>query len=127
MADAVLDASALLAVLLEEPGAGDVARVLPRALVSTVNYAEVISKLIDLGFAPEIAVDQVSLPSMRVVALDEATAVVAARLRAQTCALGLSLGDRACLALAKSRGLPVITADRAWAAVDVGVEIVLIR
>jgi ribonuclease VapC len=126
MADAVLDASAVLAVVLGECGA-DRVWALPEALISAVNYAEVVSKLIDLGVPPEVAVVRVAQLAAEVAPMDEAAAFGAALLRATTRARGLSLGDRACLALAKARGLPAVTADRAWASVDAGVEIVLIR
>ena len=126
MAGAVLDASAALAVVLGEPGADKVSA-LPQALISAVNYAEVVTKLIDLGIPSKIAVERVAQLASEVVVMDEAAAFEAALLRATTRGLGLSLGDRACLALARMRSLPAVTADRAWATVDVGVEIVLIR
>lgn len=127
MADVVLDASAILAMLRREPGGEKVFELLPRAMISAVNYAEVASKLIDLGASRQDAAEVVEELGSKVEPLDARAALDAGLLRVSTRAHGLSLGDRACLALARARGLPAVTADRAWAAVDVGVEIVLIR
>lgn len=127
MADAVLDSSAVLAVLRDEPGGDQVLELLPRVVVSAVNYAEIVTKLIDFGAPAASAAEAVEKLTLKVAQFDIDTAIDAGLFRASTRAQGLSLGDRACLALAKSRGLPALTADRAWAAVDVGVEIVLIR
>lgn len=127
MADAVLDASAVLAMLRGEPGGEKVFELLPRAIISAVNYAETVSKLIDLGASRQEAAEVVEEFALQVATLDAEAALDAGLLRESTRAKGLSLGDRACLALARARGLPAVTADRSWAAVDVGVEIVLIR
>ncbi len=129
----VLDASALLAYLLDEAGSDVVeAEFGLRSAISSVNYAEVLSRLADAGNSPEFIHRRLRERGLigdllMVTPLDEVDSVVIARLRPLTRAHGLSLGDRACLATALRLGLPVITADRAWASIDVGVTIRLIR
>ncbi|MDO8295933.1 MAG: type II toxin-antitoxin system VapC family toxin [Caulobacter sp.] len=127
MADWVLDASAVLAVVLTEPGGDMVRPLIADSLLSAVNLAEVTTRLLDLGF-PSARIDS-RLERLRftVVPFDEGLALSAGLLRAQTRHLGLSVGDRACLALAQREQLPALTADRSWAKLDVGVEVVLIR
>lgn len=127
MADCVLDASAVLARLRGERGADIVQARASNALISAVNYAEVIGKLIDLGVSAEVAAATIGEFELAVVPFDEIDAARTGALRAVTRRRGLSLGDRACLALAERLGLPVLTADRAWADLDLGVEVVLIR
>lgn len=129
MSRVVLDSSAVLAVILEEPGADRVERHLPGALVSAVNVGEVVAKLRDLGM-PEGTVERV-LDGLQVDVRphDLEAALAAGHLRPATRSGGLSLGDRACLALARMLGLPAITADRHWLAVSgaIGVQIDPIR
>ena len=127
MASVVLDASAILAVYLLENGADQVAPVLQSAAVCAVNIEEVLVKLADKGATARVG--QIAEATLKhlAVAYDFDLARRAARLRPLTRHLGLSLGDRACLALAAREGLPVVTADRAWAKLDIGVEIRLIR
>ncbi|MFC4724145.1 type II toxin-antitoxin system VapC family toxin [Glycocaulis abyssi] len=124
---AVLDASALLAVLLGEPGAAHVERYLPGAVISAVNLSEVAGKLMEKG-APQDAVEAaIASIGLVVIDFDEAQAMAAASLRPRTRALGLSLGDRACLALGETRGGKVVTCDTAWSAVDTSADIVQAR
>jgi ribonuclease VapC len=125
----VLDASALLAAMLEEPGQEKVERALPNAIIGSVNLVEVASRLIDGGLSPEEAEEDLAALELTVIDFDQAQAIEAGRLRALTRHAGLSLGDRACLALALVRGVPVLTADRAWAALAeaIGVEVELVR
>ena len=127
MAEAVLDSSAVLAFLRGETGADRVAPRLATSVVSAVNYTEIISRLIDFGSAADAAVLSARELNMQVRPLDALGAADAGALRATTKSRGLSLGDRACLALGQRLGLPVYTADRAWAELDLGVEVVLIR
>lgn len=127
MAEAVLDASALLAVLLGEPGAEAVVPYLPRVVVSAVNAAEALTRLTDLGMALDAATRCLAGLDLETAPFATADATVAASLRQATRPLGLSLGDRACLALGLARGLPVLTADREWAKLDAGVRVELIR
>lgn len=127
MADAVLDASAILASLQDEPGKAAVDAVMEGALVCTVNYAEVASKLFADGLsAAQVDAAVGGLPFV-IVPTDAELAFDAAALRAPTKHLGLSLGDRFCLALARRSGLPVFTADRNWRALAGSLDIRLIR
>ena len=123
----VLDASALLALSLGEPGAEHVADVLADAVISAVNLCEVLTRLADLGADPRQAAQDIAARELPVIAFDPAQAILAAVLRPATRHLGLSLGDRCCLALAIARKARVVTADRAWAGLDVGVGIDVIR
>ncbi|MBV8688345.1 MAG: type II toxin-antitoxin system VapC family toxin [Alphaproteobacteria bacterium] len=127
MTEHVLDASALLALMLGERGAEEVLGLLPTAVVGAVNLSEVVAKLQERG-VPEAEID-LSLPDLdlRIIPFDEAQAIAAGKLRVRTRSLGLSLGDRACLALAMTRGAPVVTTDRTWRKVDVGVDVVVVR
>jgi PIN domain nuclease of toxin-antitoxin system len=123
----VIDASAALAYVFEERGGGRVPDALDGAAISAVNWAEVVEKAISAD------VDDRSLRTAFeglgaiVLPVDAEHSEYAARLRKKTKGLGLSLADRFCFALAASRNAPVMTADRAWAKVDVGVEVLLIR
>jgi PIN domain nuclease of toxin-antitoxin system len=110
---AVVDASALLALLNAEPGADHVAGALPGAVVSAVNLAEVVAKLADAGVPPDEVGEIVAGLGLDVRPFDEALALATGLLRPKTRALDLSLGDRACLALGMHLSLPVVTADRA--------------
>lgn len=128
--DPVLDASAVLAVIFSEAGADRVAGHLPGAQISAVNAAEVMTKLVDLGM-PEDTVDAIFEGlQLTIVPFDIAHARASARLRTLTRLAGLSLGDRACLAVAGQLGAPALTTDRAWSRLDgaaVGVTIELLR
>lgn len=127
MAEVVLDASALLAWLNDEPGAAAVEAVLADAVISSVNLSEVGAVLADVGMPPEEVGAVFSDLELRTVPFDDDLALLAASLRPATRSAGLSLGDRACLALAQRLDAPAITGDRAWARVDVPVAIRLIR
>lgn len=125
----VLDASAVLALLMQEPGQERVNAAVVRgaACMCSVNLAEVIAKLADHGMTPELAARAVASLEMNIIAFNENLAVVAGTLRPLTRKYGLSLGDRCCLALAKHSGWPVLTADKSWANLRIGVKITLIR
>ena len=129
MTSAVLDASAIIALLKNEAGAAKVAAVIADAAVGVFNHAEVVSHFIRLG-APidEIRAMLRSLP-VTVIPADEALGWEAGRLRNATSSAGLSLGDRFCLALARRMDVPAYTADTAWTAIAgaVGVKVVSIR
>ncbi len=125
--DIVADASAILAALKNERFDNINPQRLVRATISAVNVCEVRTKLHDDGLNEAQADRAVSAMDLRVVPFDEPQARNATRLRSATRRAGLSLGDRACLALGQSLGRPVVTADRVWAKLDIGVEIVLIR
>jgi len=125
----VFDASAVLAVLLEEPGAASAAKLMEEgdALICSVNYAEVIGKLLERGVSEADAHTAWHNLPIEVVPFDAPPALGAARLRPITRHLGLSLGDRCCLACAASvEGAQVVTADRAWKKIK-SFDIVAIR
>jgi ribonuclease VapC len=123
----VADASAMLAALKNEPFGEVDPRELVGAAISTVNLCEVLSKLHDDGLSEAQAEAAVSAMNLRIVPFDEPQARAAARLRSLTRHAGLSLGDRACLALGERLKCPVVTADRVWASLDLGVEVLVIR
>lgn len=126
MSEAVLDSSAVLSLLLAEPGAEIVQSVLPGALLSTVNFAEVLAKLVERGMPSSEAARAVEALGVELVDFNIDQAHMTGQLRASTRALGLSLGDRACLALARLTRLKIYTANQAWADVP-DFDIVLIR
>ncbi len=111
----MLDSSAVLALLLNEPGAELVRACLSSARLSTVNLAEVIGKFTERGVPPAEARLAVETLGLTVVDFDAAQAHATGALRPATKPLGLSLGDRACLALAQAIGATAYTADSAWA------------
>jgi ribonuclease VapC len=124
----VLDASALLAVLNREAGAEMLTpRLLSAATSSTVNLAEVQAKLVDRGLSPRDAWEATLSPIREATAFNAEHARTAGSLVAQTRALGLSLGDRACLALGLALKAPVYTADRSWRSLKLGIRIHVIR
>lgn len=125
--EAVLDASALIALLWEEPGAEAVEALLGRAVISAVNWTEVLQRFEAAGLATAGRRDSVEALGITVEDFSAEDAELAAVLWRPTRAHGLSLGDRACLALARRLGLPAHTADREWRRAKVGVEVVLIR
>jgi PIN domain nuclease of toxin-antitoxin system len=130
MSRCVLDASAILAVLLQEPGHERVtAALLSEAVASTVNIAEVQTKLVRRGGAPDEAWSDAVSVIRELFAFDEEQARRAGSLvtQTQTQALGLSLGDRACLALGVTLRSPIYSADKSWKKVNVGVPIHIIR
>jgi PIN domain nuclease of toxin-antitoxin system len=123
----VLDASALLALINQEPGSEKVAAVISTACMSSVNVAEVVSKLMDKGFS-EVEIREIfGALKLLIIPFDEEQGFIAGLLRADTKRLGLSLGDRACLSLAIQQKLSVLTADRVWAGLQLGLNIQMIR
>ena len=123
----VLDASAVLAVLNGEPGAGLVEQVLVGGSISAVNFSEVIAKLVDNGLDDDEVLGALDALALTIHPFDVAQARRAGLLRRQTRHYGLSLGDRACVALAVGLGVPAMTADQAWAGLDLDLEVTLIR
>ncbi len=123
----VIDASAVIAYLRREPGAELAKQHIPGAYISSVNLAEIVSKLVEEGMSLSDAKRTIGELGMDVIPFSEPDALDVGGLRAVTKQHGLSIGDRACLALARARRLPALTADRAWAALDLGVEVRLIR
>ena len=128
MSRCVVDSSALLALLNQEPGSEQLTPALMRgAVVSAVNAAEVQTKLVASGSDPDTAWGYIVGLVLRVEAFDEDHARITGTLVKQTKHLGLSLGDRACIALGSALQLPVYTADRTWAKLKLGVRIHSIR
>ena len=123
----VLDASALLCFLFVETGEDRVAAILAEARMSAVNLSEVVAKLIDRGVDATDVLSRLSTLPIDVIPFEREAAAVAGTMRKQTREFGLSLGDRACLALAKSIGGIAVTTDRAWARLEIGVEVDVVR
>ncbi len=125
----VLDASAVIALIEGEPGAESVARSIPHAAVCAVNVAEVAAYFMDAGMPRDDARSALEriCAQFEVVDFGLQDAIEAGLLRGPTRSKGLSLADRACLALAARLGATARTADRAWKDLEVGVRIELIR
>lgn len=126
-APAILDASAVLALLLKEPGGEAVEPYVGVGHLSVVNYAEIVARLSERGVPTELIAAQVATLGLKLVVFDSATAFAAGMLRTATKEFGLSLGDRACLATAIANGMHVVTADHEWDALNLGVKIETIR
>ena len=129
MSAVVLDASALIAMLKKEPGGDRVAEIIGDSKITAINYAEVISHFCHAGM-PTTEVDAMLNPlPLVIVPADAKLARLAGHLRTITSSVGLSLGDRFCLAFAKLESLPAWTSDRKWQAISeaVQVEITIIR
>jgi ribonuclease VapC len=126
----VLDASAVLALLQDEPGADAVEDAVDEGgVISAVNLSEVLAKMVDAGASADAAADLIVSLFVDVSPFGLESARECARIRSIVRPAGLSLGDRACLALARSRSLPAVTADRAWLhhAGAIGVEVRSLR
>ena len=123
----VLDASALLAFLHDEPGSLVVSRALEGALVSSVNWSEVLQKAIDRSVGVDRMQQEFVDLGVTFEPFTQDHAEIAAQLWSITRSHGLSFADRACLALGIERNLPVLTADRPWRQLELNVEIHVIR
>lgn len=125
----VLDASAVLAYLQDEKGCENVHNVLSEgnAIISAVNYAEVIGKLFDAGLSESLVKTVIENLDLQIESMDTQQAWTTGELRLKTKGFGLSLGDRACLALALIKGLSVITADKQWGNLTLGTQIIQLR
>lgn len=129
MDNVVLDASALLALVFDEPGADEVAKYLPGAYVSTVNIAETATRMLASDMPDETVKTIIDTLQLSIQPYDHDQSLLTARLRAPTRAVGLSLGDRACLALGKACNAKILTADSVWREIAdaVGVSVRCIR
>jgi PIN domain nuclease of toxin-antitoxin system len=127
MTAVVFDASVVVAAVLKEPGGHRVAGHAERPMISAVNYAEVRTKLADLGMNTVNIDATLDVFALDVVSFDEAQAGKVAELRESTRRAGLSLGDRACIVLAAARGTVALTADRAWQRAELPISIEYIR
>lgn len=123
----MLDASAVLAMILGEGGGHEVQKRLPSSQISTVNLSEVVAKLQEGGVPDEVITSSLAELDFDVLAFDQEQAVRAGLLRAATRGVGLSLGDRACLSAAASCNAVAVTADRAWGKFEVGIAIEVLR
>lgn len=124
----LLDTSAVLAFLWREQGEDRVAETMESSAICSVNLAELGSKLIDRGGTPDEVHEVIDALNLPVLPLNGEAGLQAGLIRSETRAAGLSLGDRSCLACARALGAErVLTADRAWADLDLGVEIEVIR
>lgn len=125
----VLDAAALMALLLDEDGGGVVARVVSDSVMSTVNVSECCARAVERGASANEVIEILSAHEIALADFDRQSAIETAQLRATTRHVGASLGDRACLALARRLGLPIYTGDRRMASLDrdLGIDIRLIR
>lgn len=128
MTSVVMDASAVLALVRDEPGADKVALQVGRAAISAVNLQEIIKELALSGLDVETIRELLDELRLDVRAHDVEAAYMAAGLHAQTKEFGRGLGDRSCLALAMQLGVPALTADREWKKVKVkGLKVEHIR
>ena len=129
MPSCVIDTSAVFVDLNEETGAAEARRWLRDAAISAINLQEVVSKCVDKGVPVEAIPRLIEALRLDIRPLDTELAMEAGLMREATVHLGLSHGDRACLALARKLRLPAVTADRAWKNVEseLGVEVVLVR
>ena len=127
MSEVVVDASAILALLNQETGSEEVLQFIGKAAISTVNLSEIIAKLAEGGIPEEDIQQILSYFHLEVVPFDEEQALIAGMLRPASKPMGLSFGDRACLALGIVLKKPVITTDRLWSNVNVGIEIRVVR
>lgn len=123
----VLDASAIMAVIRHEQGRDRVIEALASAIASSVSFAEVVGKLVMHGMPAGLAKAEFASLGVRTVPFDDDQAYEAGALRRRSHHLQISLADRACLALARLRNLPVLTSDRRWSELNIGVEIHQIR
>lgn len=123
----VLDASALLAYLQDESGSDAVDGVLAESIISSVNWAEVVQKSLAAGVEVDGMLDDLQSLGLMVEPFTPDDGEMAGRLWEQTRQVGLSLGDRACLSLGLRLGVSVLTSDRAWATLDLSLDVQVIR
>ncbi len=127
MSNYILDSSALLAVMNEEPGSDKVEPLLDEAAVSAVNLAEIIAKLVLTGLSPDEAEEAALDLVPNVVPFDREMAALSGKLAALGKPLGLSLGDGACLATAIALKAEAVTADKVWSKMKLPVKIRIVR
>jgi PIN domain nuclease of toxin-antitoxin system len=123
----VLDASALLALINKEKGQEKVEEILPFSIMSAINVSECAAILNENKFPEEETENLIKNLITEIIPFTEEQAFETAKLRKFTKSKGLSLGDRACLAVGKLKNLPVATADKVWESINCGVKINLIR
>jgi ribonuclease VapC len=123
----VLDASAVICLIDEETGWEIIDGLLNRSVISAVNVAEVAAKLQERGGTDEMILAGIADLNVPTVDFDHAQAVATGKLRNGTRSRGLSLGDRACLALAASKNATAVTTDRAWNELTDVARVLLVR
>jgi len=126
----LLDSSALLALCLDEPGADVVANAMsgsPMVAMTTANITECVSRLLRKGWDSRAVERFLGSLELAVVREELSLGLLAGELHARTRHIGLSTGDALCLAAAARDGYPVLTGDRVWATLDLGIPVVLIR
>ncbi|MCA9184695.1 MAG: type II toxin-antitoxin system VapC family toxin [Pirellulaceae bacterium] len=127
MSSFVLDTSALVAILRNEKGADQVKDRLHGALVSSVTLSEVLCKTIDKGGSLEMARAMLSSLPLETVPFDDEQAAIAASIHESTLGRVIAFADRACLALALSRQLPILTSDRQWKKLKLNLQVECFR
>ena len=123
----VLDASALLAFLQNEAGSDQVEAALPEAVISSVNWAEVVQKSIAAGVNVDGLREDLEALGLKILPFTAEEAEIAAQLWQQTRSVGLSLGDRACLSVAIRLETVVLTADQIWTTLSLPIAVHSIR
>ena len=113
--------------MLGEVSADEAEAWLVGSCISAVNLSEVVAKLVDLNFPADVIAGNIAEARLVVRPFDDTQAARAGLLRKDTRHIGLSFGDRACLALAAELGLPAVTADRGWARLDLDIAVEVIR
>jgi PIN domain nuclease of toxin-antitoxin system len=127
VSEVVLDASAVLALLNQETGSAEISQFIGNAAISAVNLSEVIAKLAEAGIPAEDIRQILENLNLEVIPFNEEQAFKAGMMRPATKSIGLSFGDRACLALGIFLNQPVLTTDRLWGSLSVGIEIRVVR
>ena len=123
----VLDTSVIMAILLDEPGQDVAATLVSGAVLSSVNFAEILTKCLEKTVPLDVALDYIRDSEIETASFDADVAVIAGRLFATARKGVLSLGDRACIATAISQKATVVTADRVWAELNLPCPVELIR
>lgn len=123
----VFDASAILALIQMEKGYENVSKRLEDAVVSSVNFSEVVTVLSRNGYGQDEVIKSLESTFLNIEVFDTKQAITAASLDQITKKHGLSFGDRACLALAKNKNLPILTADKVWKKLELNIHIEVIR
>ncbi len=123
----MLDASAVLAMMLGEPGADEVRSKLAVSQISSVNLSEVVAKLQERGVPDDVIRTSIAELDFKVLLFDQEQALLAGLMRTSTQSFGLSLGDRACLAAAVCADACAVTTDRAWSKLKLGIAVEVAR
>ena len=127
MSRVAIDASALLALLRDEPGAAVTAEHLRRSCLSSVNLSEVLEQVLHKERGVDRVLALLKNWQVEIVAFDAHQAGIAADIKHQIGTANLCFADRACLALARSREIPALTADREWSSLPLDVAVIQIR